>query len=338
MRLTTDASTIAIAGALEQLIDGEWRPLGFYSRKLKDPETRYSTFDRELLAVHESLLNYRTWLGSNECIVYTDHKPLIFVLAKGGDRANERQCRHLDLISQYITEIRFIKGTDNVVADALSRTDEMDPEAVVAAIVGMDETAPATRPSLALHHDWAKAQIDDAELLQMRDDKRLLWTPLRIDDGLDLWCEMSTGSARPYIPAPFRWAIFDAAHSVAHGGQRATKRAVHSKYIWKGVSQDIGYWVRACDGCARYKPARPPASAYGVFPIPSGRCRHVHLDIVGPLPSVGGKQYVLTFIDRFTRWPEAAVLPSITASSVARAFISTWVSRYGCPDVITTDR
>src|SRR5271167_551838 len=148
MRLTTDASTIAIAGALEQLIDRDWHPLGFYSRKLKEPETRYSTFDRELLAVHDSLLNYRTWLGSNECVVYTNHKPLTFVLAKGGDRANDRQCRQLDLISQYISEIRFIKGTDNVVADALSRTDEVDVEAdvaaAVAAVVGQDEMAPVT--------------------------------------------------------------------------------------------------------------------------------------------------------------------------------------------------
>jgi len=56
MRLITDASGIAIAGALEQLLNEDWRLLGFYSRKLHNPETRYSTFDRELLAVHEALV------------------------------------------------------------------------------------------------------------------------------------------------------------------------------------------------------------------------------------------------------------------------------------------
>ena len=49
--LSTDASATAIGAVLEQCNNGIWTPLAFFSRKLRPAETRYSTFDRELLAV-----------------------------------------------------------------------------------------------------------------------------------------------------------------------------------------------------------------------------------------------------------------------------------------------
>ena len=64
----------------------------------------------------------------------------------------------------------------------------------------------------------------------------------------------------------------------------------------------------------------------------------MHGDIEGPLPVSQGFSYIFTMIDRTTRWPEAVTLSSIPAESCVQVFISTWVSRFGGPAVLTSDR
>ena len=44
---------------------------------------------------------------------------------------------------------------------------------------------------------------------------------------------------------------------------------------------------------------------------------------------------ILTCIDRFIRWPEA---PDITAKTAAQAFVQIWISHFGVPSTVTTDR
>ena len=119
--IMTDASDMAVGAVLQQEINGHWNPIAYFSKKLQPAETRYSTFDRELLAIYLAIKHFRHFVEGRDFHIATDHKPLTFALATASDKHTPRQIRHLDYISQFTTDIRHVSGPNNPVADALSR-------------------------------------------------------------------------------------------------------------------------------------------------------------------------------------------------------------------------
>jgi transposase InsO family protein len=105
------------------------------------------------------------------------------------------------------------------------------------------------------------------------------------------------------------------------------------------MAADIASWCRDCQGCALRKILTHVKSPVKEIPVPAARFSHVHVDIVGPLPtSADGHTHLLTIIDRTTRWLEVVPLRSISAVECADAFTSGWIARFGVPAKVTTDR
>ena len=155
----------------------------------------------------------------------------------------------------------------------------------------------------------------------------------------EVWCDISTGSIRPVIPADLRKAVFDSVHTLIHPGVCATIRLVKSRSIWPGLAADIKEGCRECAACQRAKVTAQPSTPVEKIDIPQQHFSQVHVDLVGPLPSSRvGHRYLLTVIDRSTRWCEAIPLGDITAEVILEAFISGWVARFFVPQRITSDR
>jgi IS30 family transposase len=111
------------------------------------------------------------------------------------------------------------------------------------------------------------------------------------------------------------------------------------RFVWRGMAADIAAWCRECQGCARRKILTHVKSPVKEIPVPAARFSHVHVDIVGQLPtSPEGHSHLLTIIDRTTRWPEVVPLRSISAVECADDFPSGWIARFGVPATVTTDR
>jgi hypothetical protein len=105
------------------------------------------------------------------------------------------------------------------------------------------------------------------------------------------------------------------------------------------MNSDVNGWCRDCQHCARAKVHRQPAAVVQPIAVPQHRFSHVHIDIVGPLPvAASGHRYLLTMVDRTTRWLEATPLKTVEAATCADAFVDTWVSRYGVPADLTSDQ
>ena len=104
------------------------------------------------------------------------------------------------------------------------------------------------------------------------------------------------------------------------------------------MNKDIRDWVRCCLNCQKNKVTVHTKAPLKHFMVPDSRFQHIHIDLVGPLPSSKGFKYVLTVICRFARWAEAIPLRNASAESVLSGLWEGWFGRYGIPSRLSTDR
>lgn len=323
--LFADASNSCVGAVLQQYIDGQWHPLGYFSRKLNETQKKYSTYDRELLAIFLAMEHFRCLFEGKELIIFTDHKPLTFAfskLCKNNNKESPRRVRQLLFISEFTTDIRHVSGQDNIVADALSRVDTIE---CTSSVIDFEKLA--------------EDQNSDEELkLYLNSSKHQLKEILVPNTRKAIYCEISTGIARPYLTEKFRKDAFHAIHNLSHPGLRASRKMIKDRFFWPNMNKDVGLWSKTCINCQKAKINRHTNSSYGKF-SQVDRFDHIHVDLIGPLPiTTNDYRYCLTVIDRGTGWPEAFPLKEISADVVAKALYEGWICRFGCPVKLTSDQ
>ena len=132
--------------------------------------------------------------------------------------------------------------------------------------------------------------------------------------------------------------MFQSIHDLSHPSGRTTLAIITRMYVWDSVRRDVLQWSRACEVCARNKVARHTHQPITPISNPITRFEHVHVDVVGPFPCDQGKRYVLTMMDRTTRWPEAVAIADATTDTILQAFLDAWIAKFGIPRIVTTDR
>ena len=119
LQLFVDASGIGAGGVLVQKQKGELRTIAYASMTFTKAQSRYSTIDRELLAIRWGVKTFRPFIFGVSFFIYTDHKPLLFL--NNMSHESSRHMRILTELSEYDFQIRYKPGVENSAADAMSR-------------------------------------------------------------------------------------------------------------------------------------------------------------------------------------------------------------------------
>ena len=118
--LQTDASETGLGAVLLQEFEDGVFPIAYASKKLLPRERRFSTTERECLAIVFALQRFRNYLYGKEFVLYTDHMPLSFLDSM--KHTNNRVLRWSLFIQNYRYRVVYVKGSQNATADYLSRS------------------------------------------------------------------------------------------------------------------------------------------------------------------------------------------------------------------------
>lgn len=146
--LQVDASHVGAGAVLLQKDDFSVdKPVSFFSRKFNLYQLNYSTIIKEVLALIWALKHFDVYVYSGvvPVLVYTDHNPLTFLTSL--QCPNQRLIRWSLSLQSYWLDIPYIRGSDNVVADALSRAPHQLRFVCISPVHLIDLSFPLNLPS-----------------------------------------------------------------------------------------------------------------------------------------------------------------------------------------------
>ena len=337
-RVTTDASDVGMGAIIEQFHDNTtWKIVSAWSRKLSPCQRKYSTTDREWLAAVECITRvWKHWLMGKDFELCTDHAALREILTKKGEDFTHRQLRWYERLEPYSFQVTYIKGKDNHVPDALSRTPAFY---TIKAI----ELLPMS-PQLQIHSQTLQeALANDVRYTQLCND------PDKCDE-LKLSCNaqglLQTSSGQICVPNNdvLRYKIVLEAHEplfAGHFGERKTLDTVRRYWWWPHMKDTVHRVVAFCPICQC--DATKKQSDEGPYrPIlASAPWEVVTVDFVSGFTPSHRHRYTACCVvcDRFTRMIHLeACRDHATAQEAVGMMLRMIISRHGCPRIILSDR
>jgi hypothetical protein len=127
-------------------------------------------------------------------------------------------------------------------------------------------------------------------------------------------------------------------HNISHPERLASHRLVSSRFVWRGPSSNITAGMRSCLCCQLGKIHCHVRLQPLPIPIPQCHSSHFHIDLVGPLQSSNNCSHILTVIDCISKWMEAIPLVETSVVACAKTLTFSWISRFGVPETITSNR
>ena len=325
----TDASDYQLGSVITQ----DEQPIAFFSRKMNPAQRKYTTIEKELLSISETLKEYKTMLKGQKIKIFTDHKNLTY---PSTDFQSDRVLRQRLLIDEFGAEIIYIKGESNVVADALSR---LETGAVIPMQVQNEHKIPEAILNRRVYKnlcDDFPMRFDELATAQLQDEgiRSLVNNePEKIDKqyfgGIELFVVRGQGPQskewKIAVPKAKIQAILDWYHgSINHPGATRTYATISQHFHWKGIKAAINDHVRKCPTCQLSKRSN---KHYGLVPISTPETdpwNTVQVDMIGPWilkrNAVQLEFKALTMIEPVTCWPEIALTVTMTSAEVSNAF------------------
>jgi hypothetical protein len=347
--IETDASDFQLGSVIKQ----EGMPVAFFSRKLSPAELNYTTMEKELLSIKETLRTFRNMLLGTRIDVFTDHKNLTYQ-----NITSPRVLRWRLLFEEFNCTLYYKKGSENIVADALSRlprgppTVEKSPnnylDSMSSSLIEDDElheffllhpTLPGLQGAPADYSYIFTRQQNDPILLALQQQFPLLYPTHRFGRH-DLICYQPSPNSRPVIFINDQDAIplIEWYHTALnHAGSSRLLDTLHHGFYSPRLKHHVETYVHHCAICQRNKRG---GRGYGELPprvTNHAPWNEVAVDLIGPwsIRLQDGRDLefkALTAIDTVTNLTEIIRLENKTSNHVAHKFENGWLARYPRPN------
>ncbi|CAL8993246.1 unnamed protein product [Prunus brigantina] len=343
--LMCDASDYAIGAVLGQRVNKLAHVIYYASRTLNDAQLNYSTTEKELLAVVFALEKFRSYLVGSKVIVYSDHAALRFLLTKKD--AKPRLIRWILLLQEFDLEIRDKKGSENVVADHLSRL--VDENHGDGKILPLNESFPDEQLFVIQDKEpWYADFVNYLASGVIRDDltfqerkkffsmvKHYMWD----EPYLFKYCPDQI--IRRCVPESEQQSILTFSHALACGGHFSAKKTalkvLQSGFFWPTLFKDAFDFCSKCDRCQKM------GNIGRRNEMPLNNILVVELfdvwgiDFMGPFPSSFGYIYILVAVDYVSKWVEATATRTNDHKVVLNFLGDMIFTRFGTPRAIISD-